>query len=95
MQPIRYLTRFKKREVLFVEGNCTKINPETNMLTIEDNSEITGRVSEQQIAYDYLVVACGAENATFNIPGVREHACFLKEAWYIVVKFMILGTPKK
>jgi NADH:ubiquinone reductase (non-electrogenic) len=54
-------------------------------LEIEDNSEITGVVSKQTVNYDYLVVACGAENATFNIPGVREHACFLKEAWYFCI----------
>jgi NADH:ubiquinone reductase (non-electrogenic) len=29
--------------------------------------------------YDYLVVAIGSENNTFNIPGVEEHAHFLKE----------------
>jgi NADH dehydrogenase FAD-containing subunit len=34
-----------------------------------------------EIKYDHLVIACGAENATFGIPGVKEHACFLKEAW--------------
>ena len=29
--------------------------------------------------YDYLVYAVGAETQTFNIPGVREHALFMKE----------------
>ena len=29
--------------------------------------------------YDYLVVAIGSENNTFNTPGVEEHAHFLKE----------------
>ena len=29
--------------------------------------------------YDILVVAIGAENNTFNIQGVKEHAHFLKE----------------
>ncbi|PSR76382.1 hypothetical protein PHLCEN_2v8478 [Hermanssonia centrifuga] len=29
--------------------------------------------------YDYLVYAVGAETQTFNIPGVREHSCFMKE----------------
>ena len=48
---------------------------------IKDKSEIAGEVSKQTLSYDYLVVACGAENATFGIPGVRENACFLKEAW--------------
>ncbi|KAI8921506.1 pyridine nucleotide-disulfide oxidoreductase-domain-containing protein, partial [Entophlyctis helioformis] len=88
MQPIRYLTRFKTREVMFVEGDCTSIDPEAKTLAVTDNSEITGQVSQQTIPYDYLVVACGAENATFGIPGVREHACFLKEAWQIRTRLM-------
>jgi NADH:ubiquinone reductase (non-electrogenic) len=81
MQPIRYLTRFKKREVQFVEADCNKIDPITKTLSIKDNSEIVGAISEQTIKYDYLIIACGAQNATFNIPGVKEHACFLKESW--------------
>ncbi|MEP0822266.1 MAG: FAD-dependent oxidoreductase, partial [Ignavibacterium sp.] len=31
------------------------------------------------LPYDYLVIAVGASSATFNVPGVREHALFLKE----------------
>jgi NADH:ubiquinone reductase (non-electrogenic) len=38
-------------------------------------------VDEGIVKYDYLVVGVGAENATFGIPGVKEHACFLKEIW--------------
>jgi NADH:ubiquinone reductase (non-electrogenic) len=30
-------------------------------------------------AYDVLVIAVGCVTNTFGIPGVREHACFLKE----------------
>lgn len=81
MQPLRYITRFKKRDVKIVEGDCTSIDPESRTLIVQDNSEIVGQVSSQTIPYDYLVVACGAENATFNIPGVKDHACFLKEIW--------------
>lgn len=44
-----------------------------------DNSEIQGAVSSTTIPYDYLVYAVGAEVQTFNIPGVKEHACFMKE----------------
>ena len=29
--------------------------------------------------YDQLVIAVGAYSRTFGIPGVKEHACFLKE----------------
>jgi NADH:ubiquinone reductase (non-electrogenic) len=81
MQPIRYLTRFKKRETMFVEGDCTSVNPEKKEVVVQDNSEITGLVSQQTIKFDYLIVACGAQNATFGVPGVHEHTCFLKESW--------------
>ncbi|KAJ3288352.1 NADH:ubiquinone oxidoreductase [Rhizoclosmatium sp. JEL0117] len=81
MQPIRFLTRFKRREILYVEGNCTNIDPTKKVITVEDSSEIQGAVSKSEIKYDYLVVGVGAENATFGIPGVKENACFLKEAW--------------
>lgn len=46
---------------------------------IADNSEIKGNVSATTISYDYLVYGVGAEVQTFNIPGVKEHACFMKE----------------
>ncbi|KAI8902703.1 hypothetical protein BC833DRAFT_572148 [Globomyces pollinis-pini] len=81
MQPIRYLTRFKQREIMFIEGDCQEINPEEKTIRVVDNSEVVGAVSVQSIKYDYLVVACGADSATFGVPGVKEHACFLKEAW--------------
>lgn len=44
-----------------------------------DNSEIKGEIYSTTIPYDYLVYAVGAEVQTFNIPGVKEHACFMKE----------------
>jgi NADH:ubiquinone reductase (non-electrogenic) len=44
-----------------------------------DTSDIKGAVSSTTIPYDYLVYAVGAETQTFNIPGVKEHACFMKE----------------
>ncbi|RKO96685.1 hypothetical protein CXG81DRAFT_14031 [Caulochytrium protostelioides] len=81
MQPMRYITRFKSREVLFVEGDATDIDPVKKTVTVTDNSEIKGEVSTQTFSYDHLVVATGADNATFGIKGVYENACFLKEAW--------------
>ena len=48
-------------------------------VTFSDASEIKGAVSTTTIPYDYLVYAVGAETQTFGIPGVREHACFMKE----------------
>lgn len=81
MQPMRYITRSKDRQVMFIEGDCLSIDPEKKQLMVKDQSELAGEVSEQTLAYDYLVVACGAETATFGIPGVEENSCFLKEIW--------------
>lgn len=36
-------------------------------------------MSTTTIPYDYMVYAVGAEVQTFGIPGVKEHACFMKE----------------
>lgn len=36
-----------------------------------------GRLFE--LSYDKLAIAVGCYSQTFNIPGVREHACFLKD----------------
>lgn len=44
-----------------------------------DTSPIKGKQDSGEIKYDYLVYAVGAETQTFNIPGVKEHACFMKE----------------
>lgn len=44
-----------------------------------DTSEVQGAVSATTMKYDYLVYAVGAETQTFNIPGVKENACFMKE----------------
>jgi NADH:ubiquinone reductase (non-electrogenic) len=48
-------------------------------VTFSDDSGIKGQVSITTLPYDYLVYAVGAETQTFGIPGVKEHACFMKE----------------
>ncbi len=79
MEPIRSVLRHKKAAVTFYEAEATRIDPEGKTIMINDNSEVRGESAEQELKYDKLVVAVGAENATFGIPGVREHSCFLKE----------------
>ena len=37
------------------------------------------KVATVNVPYDQLVIAIGAEPATFNIPGVRENCMFIKE----------------
>ncbi|KAH9915448.1 NADH dehydrogenase [Epithele typhae] len=79
LQPTRYVTRHKKRQVTVIEASATDVDPAKKTITFADTSEIQGEVSTTTIPYDYLVWAVGAEVQTFNIPGVREHACFMKE----------------
>ncbi|KAI1805673.1 FAD/NAD(P)-binding domain-containing protein [Daldinia bambusicola] len=79
MEPVRQILRRKKAAVKFYEAEATHIDVEKKVVKITDNSEIKGRVHETEVPYDMLVIGVGAENATFGIPGVREHSCFLKE----------------
>jgi NADH:ubiquinone reductase (non-electrogenic) len=79
MEPIRNVLRHKRATVKYYEADATKIDYENKLVYINDDSPIKGDTSATQVPYDMLVVGVGAENATFGIPGVREHACFLKE----------------
>ncbi|KAJ2934436.1 hypothetical protein H1R20_g2665, partial [Candolleomyces eurysporus] len=79
IQPTRYITRHKSRNVSVIEAEATDVDPTNKTVTFTDNSEIKGATSSTSIKYDYLVYAVGAEVQTFNIPGVKEHAVFMKE----------------
>lgn len=79
MEPIRSILRHKKAAVKYYEAEATKIDPINKTVLIDDNSDIKGSSSITKVSYDKLVIAVGAENATFGIPGVKEHSCFLKE----------------
>ncbi|KAL2145102.1 hypothetical protein VTI28DRAFT_7981 [Corynascus sepedonium] len=79
MEPIRTILRQKKASVRFYEAEASSIDPDRKVVRLIDTSEIRGDITETEVPYDMLVVGVGAENATFGIPGVREHSCFLKE----------------
>ncbi|KAK9775667.1 putative External alternative NADH-ubiquinone oxidoreductase [Seiridium cardinale] len=79
MEPVRQILRQKKAAVKYYEAEATKIDHERKVVKITDNSEVKGTITETEVPYDMLVIGVGAENATFGIPGVREHSCFLKE----------------
>lgn len=76
IQSVRYITRHKTRNVSVIEAEATDVDPVKKTITFQDNK---GTMSSTTIPYDYLVYAVGAETQTFNIPGVKEHACFMKE----------------
>lgn len=79
MEPIRNILRHKKASVKYYEAEATKIDAANKKVYIRDDSDIKGDRMETEIDFDMLVVGVGAENATFGIPGVKEHSCFLKE----------------
>lgn len=79
MEPIRNILRHKKASVKYYEAEATKIDYKKRIVYAKDDSEIKGESVETEVPFDMLVVGVGAENATFGIPGVREHSCFLKE----------------
>ena len=79
MEPVRSILRHKKATVKYYEADATKIDAERKVVLINDDSEVKGESCQTEVPYDMLVVGVGAENATFGIPGVKEHSCFLKE----------------
>jgi NADH:ubiquinone reductase (non-electrogenic) len=79
IQPTRFISRHKKRKVAVYEAEAREVDPINKTVTIEDISEVSDAAAQVTIPYDYLVYAVGAENQTFGIQGVKEHACFLKE----------------
>ncbi|KAM3501128.1 hypothetical protein MY10362_005810 [Beauveria mimosiformis] len=79
MEPVRAILRHKKGAANFYEAEATNVDTERKTITVVDKSEVQGATNTTEIPYDMLVVGVGAENATFGIPGVREHSCFLKE----------------
>ncbi|KAK3939896.1 mitochondrial external alternative NADH-ubiquinone oxidoreductase [Diplogelasinospora grovesii] len=79
MEPIRTILRQKRGSVKYYEAEATSIDYERKLVRVRDESEVRGVAVETDVPYDMLVIGVGAENATFGIPGVREHSCFLKE----------------
>lgn len=55
--------------IKFLQNEVTNINPAIDKIILKDAEEID---------FEYLVVALGSETNTFGIPGIKEHAYFLK-----------------
>ncbi|KAI3003074.1 hypothetical protein CBS147346_5539 [Aspergillus niger] len=69
-EPIRRILSKEHGSVKFCKASVSKIDYANRVVHINSNDKVS---------FDLLVVGIGAENATFGIPGVKEHACFLKE----------------
>ncbi|MCJ8330868.1 MAG: FAD-dependent oxidoreductase [Lentisphaeria bacterium] len=70
IEPIRTLS-----DITFLQADCTRVD------TAGKQVECKHHDSDESFncPYDSLVIAVGAVNGTFNIPGVEDHCVFLKE----------------
>lgn len=59
---------WKKPNVEFVLAHARRIDPQNRLIETDGGT----------IPYDYLILATGSVTATFGVPGVQEHAYFLK-----------------
>ena len=70
VEPMRWYLRTST----YVQAQCLSLDAANKSLTCGTTSGI-----EFKENYDFLVVAVGAETATFNIPGVSKYSFFMKE----------------
>jgi NADH:ubiquinone reductase (non-electrogenic) len=71
IEPIRHA----RKDVRFYHAHARQLDTGHGMVTCEG----AGDGHAFRVGYDVLVIAIGAVSNTFNVPGVAEHALFLKE----------------
>ncbi len=80
---IAYPVRAAIPGVSFRKGEVTKVNSNSNSITLADQSTIE---------YDQLVLATGSTGTTFGVPGVQENALQMKSILEArVIKKQLLG----
>jgi NADH:ubiquinone reductase (non-electrogenic) len=62
---------------LFFQAACTDVDADKKIITCEETCGESHR--QFSLQFDKLIVAIGADNNTYDIPGVKEYALFLKE----------------
>jgi len=67
--------RSARPEVTYYHASCVGIDRKKRLVRCQGVMDNRGF----SIPYDYLVVAVGSQSATYGVPGVREHALFLKD----------------
>ncbi len=71
IEPIRHA----RRGLQFYHASAQSIDPPKKII----QCEAVGGSHTFTVGYDVLVIAVGAVSNTYNVPGVQEHALFLKE----------------
>jgi NADH dehydrogenase len=64
----------------FHQAWASDIDFANKTITVEANQRDLLKGLEFQVPYDKLVVAVGCYSQTFGVEGVKEHACFLRDA---------------
>jgi NADH:ubiquinone reductase (non-electrogenic) len=67
--------RTSRNGIKYFQASCVVVSTKDNIVVCET---VQGQ-ERFELEYDYLVIAVGAVNNTFGIPGVHERAMFLKE----------------
>lgn len=67
--------RRARPEIRYYQASCTSLDLKKRV--VRCRGELDGK--EFGVPYDLLVIAVGAVSNTFNVPGVRQHALFLKD----------------
>lgn len=67
--------RLARKDISFYQANAIALDHEKRSVTCQNLTD----PQTFELPYDALVVAVGAINNTFNVPGVHENAYFLKE----------------
>lgn len=67
--------RATRKDLIYYQAECRELHPSEKSIRCvpPDGGE------PFTLTYDILAIAVGADNATFNIPGVATHSCFLKD----------------
>jgi len=79
-----YRRIFEITNIHYKKATVTKVDPKTRTVRMHvhlegEDMEREQEAAEVDLAYDYLVLAPGSTNQTFNTPGAENHAIFVKE----------------
>ncbi|KAJ4871886.1 Internal alternative NAD(P)H-ubiquinone oxidoreductase A2 [Raphanus sativus] len=86
----------------FFLANCSRLDADSHEIHCETLTDGLDTIKpwKFKIAYDKLVIACGAEASTFGIHGVLENAIFLREVHHaqeirrkLLLNLMLSDTP--
>ncbi|KAI0366509.1 FAD/NAD(P)-binding domain-containing protein [Pilatotrama ljubarskyi] len=75
---------FKHKKLICMPATSPVTFPESSQPAGDNDpnqsaSPVAGSSGKFELTYDKLVIAVGAYSQTFNVPGVKEHAHFLKD----------------